>query len=259
MRSPIYYKLTGKGPPLVFIHGILGFWRNFYSVSQAFTATHSCLLYDQRGHGQSIHQAPYTAEQLSQDLKGLLEILKWDKAVLVGHSLGGYVACQFARRYPGCVSKMVVVDTSPWPLEEQKNRIKNILLALPASFPDRLSAREFFKQPAQTNMFSKSMADFLMASLTKNFQGPVHFMFDRQGLLRLLDSVRENDTPSLIQALQAPALVLRGERSTHFLRSDFEKALKLNPLIVGKEIKNSGHWLHYDQPQAFVKALKEFL
>ena len=259
MKTPIYYKLIGQGQPLVFIHGILGFWRNFYSISQAFKQTHTCLLYDQRGHGQSAHREPYTAEQLTQDLKSLLEDLKWDKTILIGHSLGGYIAYLFAHHYPECVQKMVIVDTSPWPLEEQKERIKNILLRLPFSFPNRLKARDFFKKAGKTNVFSKTMADFLMASLTKNSQGPVKFVFDRKGLLSLLDNVRESDNSSLIKTLKTPTLVLRGAHSTHFLQSDFEKNLKLNPLIIGKEIENSGHWLHYEQPQIFIKVLKEFL
>lgn len=259
MKNLIYYKLIGQGQPLVFIHGILGFWRNFYDISRAFKQTHTCLLYDQRGHGQSVHKEPYTVEQLTQDLKSLLKYLKWDKITLIGHSLGGYVAYLFAHHYPEYVQKMVIVDASPWPLEEQKERIKNILLCLPHSFPDRLKAMDFFKKAVKTGVFSKILADFLMASLTKNVQGPVKFVFDRKGFLNLLNNVRESDNSSLIKTLKTPTLILRGESSTHFLQSDFERNLKLNPLIIGKEIKNSGHWLHYEQPQIFIKVLKEFL
>ena len=262
MKYPIYYRLIGqggKGQLLVFIHGILGFWRNFYSISQAFKKNHTCLLYDQRGHGLSAHRKPYTTGQLVQDLKNLLEDLNWDKTILIGHSLGGHIAYLFAHRYPECVQKMIIVDASPWPLEEQKEKIKNILTHLPISFSNRIKARDFFKQAVQTNVFSKTMADFLMASLTKNSQGTVEFVFDRKGLLNLLDNVRENNNSSLIKTLKTPTLVLRGEHSTHFLRSDFERNLRLNPLIIGKEIKNSGHWIHYEQAQTFIKVLKEFL
>ena len=259
MKDKIHYRLVGKGRPLVFIHGILGFWRNFYSLSHTLKTSHISLLYDQRGHGQSFHKGPYTVRRLAQDLKDLLKSLNWNKAVLVGHSLGGYVSYLFAHSYPECVEKMVIVDASPWPLESQKERIKDILSHLPLSFPDRLSARDFFKEAVEKGLFSKAMAEFLMASLEKHSQGPVKFLFDRQGLWELLENAGEDDYPSLIKTLKIPTLVLRGEHSGHFLQSDFEKNLKLNPLLVGKEIKSSGHWLHTEQPKAFVEALKEFL
>ena len=236
----LYYHITGKGPPLVFIHGILGFWRNFYSISQAFKKTHTSLLYDQRGHGQSFHRGPYTVGRLTQDLKNLLEELRWDQVALVGHSLGGYVSYLFAYHYPECVQKMIIVDASPWPITDQKEKIKSILLNLPLSFPDRLKAREFFKQSVEKNIFSKVMADFLMASLEKTSAGPVKFVFDRQGLLELLSNMRDNDIPSLIKNLKIPTLILRGKTSKHFLQADFEKTLELNPFFVGKEIKTAG-------------------
>ena len=54
-------------------------------------------------------------------------------------------------------------------------------------------------------------------------------------------------------------LILRGEQSSHFLQQDFKKALKLNPLISGKEIKNSNHWIHFDQTQVFIQVVQDFL
>ena len=263
VENQIYYRLIGMGAaagwPLVFIHGILGFWRNFYSISQAFKRNHTSLLYDQRGHGQSFHKEPYTVRQLAQDLKDLLDFLKWSPVILVGHSLGGYVACLLAYYYPQYVKKMIIVDSSPWPLAQPREQIEDLLLKLPNSFPDRAQARIFFKQSVENNVFSQAIANLLMANLEKNPKSHLKFLFDTQGLLKLLNNVRALDYPSLIKALEIPILVLRGERSTHFLRSDFEKTLKLNSCINGKEIKDSGHWLHFEQPQSFIKALTEFL
>lgn len=260
MGNKIYYKLIGEGASLVFIHGILGFWRNFYNISQAFKEDYSCLLYDQRGHGQSIQGEPYTVEQLSQDLKELLDFLNCRPVVLVGHSLGGYVACFLAHQYPEYVKKIVVVDSNPWPSKHSGEKIKNLLSNLPPSFSDRSQAKEFFKQAVAKNIFSQVMADFLIANLEKKSQGPLKFMFDAQGILKCLSSIREDvDFSSLIKSLKVPTLFLRGEHSTHFLKSDYEKTLKLNPLITGKEIKNSGHWIHSEQAPAFIEVLKEFL
>ena len=120
-------------------------------------------------------------------------------------------------------------------------------------------AREFFSKAVKANICSPAIADFLMASLSKNHEGSVRFLFDRKGLLKLLSNVRENDYPSAIELLKIPTLILRGERSQHFPRQDFEKTLRLNSLVRGREIKNCGHWIHSEQPEAFIQAVQEFL
>ena len=243
----------------MFIHGILGFWRNFYSISKAFTSTHTVLLYDQRGHGRSSHEKPYKLQNFVQDLKQLLEELRWKQVALIGHSLGGYVSYLFARKYPHVINKMVIVDASPWPSEEQRKKIQNILLSLPSSFPNRNQAKDFFKQATEKKIFSKVIAAFLMASLEEKTHKSLKFLFDREGLLELLKDMRTQKIPSFIKDISAPTLILRGESSQHFERKDFEKLLRLKSSFIGKEIKNSGHWLHSEQPQEFIKCLKDFL
>lgn len=262
MNNKIYYQLIGEGPPLIFIHGILGSWRNFYTCGRAMQKDYSCLLYDQRGHGRSFHKAPYTLEQLMSDLKDLIDSLKWKSVSLVGHSLGGYVSYLFANQYPEYVRQMIVVDASPWPKEEQRKAIEGILHLLPPSFPDYLQAREFFKDSVDKGLFSKVVADFLISSVEKKQKGSVKFLFDIPGLLSLLSDLkaRKRDyTSSLVQNLKVPTFILRGENSLHFSHEDFKKTLQLNSLLEGREVKDSGHWIHSDQPQLFLQILKDFL
>ena len=229
----------------------------FYSISQHFKDTHCCLLYDQRGHGQSFHKKPYTIKQLALDLKNLLDHIKWNKVTLVGHSLGAYVSVFFASKYPRYVTKSIIVDASPWPSHQEGGKITKIISSLPDSFSSRMEAKDFFRE--KTHVFSSALANFLMASLEQKSNEPIQFVFDKKGLLELLINVREYDFPSLIKSLKCPTLVLRGEYSTHFLPGDFKKTLDINPLITGKEIKNAGHWLHHEQPQMFITTVKKIL
>ena len=254
-----YRKLGQGGKTLVFVHGILGYWRNFYSISQAFTEDYTCLLYDQRGHGLSFNKAPYTVEELAQDLKELLEFLKLKSVILVGHSLGGWVCAYLAYKEPGLVEKLIVVDSSPWPKDSAGDEIKQILSYLPGSFASREKAREFFNQAVKKKVFSQQLSNFLMGSLERKSTGSVRFLFDKKGLLQLLSAVWQLDYPSMIQELKIPILFLRGEHSSHFSKEDMEKTLKLNSLIQGVEIKDSGHWLHAEQLKEFVKTVKIFL
>lgn len=259
MNDRLNYKILGESSKtLVFSHGILGYWRNFYSISQNFKEDYTCLLYDQRGHGHSYHKAPYTVGGLAQDLKELLEFLKLKSVVLIGHSLGGWVCSYLAYKEPKLVEKLVVIDSSPWPKDSAGDEIKQILSYLPDGFSSREKAREFFNQ--SEGVFSEKLSNFLMGSLEKKSKNEVRFLFDKKGLLALLSSVRGcDDYSSIIKNLKMPTLFLRGERSSHFLKEDMEQTLTLNPLIQGVEIKNSGHWIHAEQPQEFIKAVKIFL
>ena len=254
-----YRKLGQEKKTLVFTHGILGYWRNFYSISQKFKEDYTCLLYDQRGHGLSFHKSPYTVEELAQDLKDLLEFLKLKSVVLAGHSLGGWVCSYLAYKEPELIEKLIVVDSSPWPKDSAVDEIRRILSYLPESFPSREKAREFFSQAVEEQVFSQQLSDFLMGSLEKKTLGAVRFLFDKKGLLQLLSAVRHLDYPSMIKELKIPVLFLRGEHSSHFSRWDLAQTLKLNPLIKGVEVKDSGHWLHAEQPQEFIKIVKSFL
>ena len=254
------YKLFGKGEKtLVFLHGLLGFWRNFYSISQAFKENYSCLLYDQRGHGLSFHKPPYTVETLSQDLKNLLSLLKFKSVILIGHSLGAYVSLYFSFKNPHLVEKLILADCCPWPKKERAEDIVRLLQSLPDSFHNKESAKSFFDQKAQQKMLSQTMVFFLMANLEKKSEGPIRFLFDKNGFLNTPQAVRELNYPSFLKSLSFPVLCLRGENSHHFSKSDLEKTIQLNPLIQGIEIPNSGHWLHAQQPKAFLKAVKNFL
>ncbi|MBC6416115.1 MAG: alpha/beta hydrolase [Bdellovibrionales bacterium] len=254
------YKFFGKGKKtLVFLHGLLGFWRNFYSISQAFTQNYKCLLYDQRGHGLSKHKAPYTIETLSKDLKALLSFLKQESVILIGHSLGGYVSSYFAYKESSLVEKLVLVDCCPWPKKEIQENIIHLLQMLPDSFNNRESAKVFFDEKVKQGLLSQSMSFFLMANLEKKLEEPISFLFDKTGLLNVPKTVRQINYDFFLKGLAIPTLCLRGENSHHFSKSEWKKTIQLNPLIQGIEIPKSGHWVHSQQAKTFIKVLKTFL
>lgn len=245
---------------VVFIHGILGFYKNFYNLAKNLSSYHQVLLYDQRGHGKSKHKSAYTLLHFVQDLKQLLEKLQWQSVTLIGHSFGGYVAYLFAKLYPQSVTKMLIIDSSPWPLESNRDKIKKLLRDLPWSFESRLKAKMFFQESVKNKNFSQTLANFLIANLEPRLQGPIKFLFDRNGIINLLNSMRDNpEIATIIKQIQVPALILRGDKSQHYSQSDFKKTLQSNSLFTGKQIQNCGHWIHFEQQQVFKNILKEFL
>ncbi len=110
----LYYEVTGKGRPVVFVHGFGCGIRSWDPQVSALARTSRVIAYDVRGHGLS--DAPSEAAAYSQatsveDLRQLLEILRIRRTAVVGLSMGGNIALNFALAHPTLVSALIVADT----------------------------------------------------------------------------------------------------------------------------------------------------
>ncbi len=111
--TEIYYEIAGNGPALVLIEG-LGVATWFWEKQQPAFARHfTTIVYDNRGVGKSEKPpGPYSIRMMADDLAGLLDSLKISKAHLLGVSMGGFIAQDFALRYPQKVDRLILVSTS---------------------------------------------------------------------------------------------------------------------------------------------------
>ena len=105
----IHYQVSGMGPDLVMIHGFTFDIRCWDDQFETFVSQNQVLRYDLRGHGRS---SPPTIKSYTyhDDLRNLVEILGIGSTCLIGHSLGGSIAINFALKYPEHTSALVLVD-----------------------------------------------------------------------------------------------------------------------------------------------------
>jgi pimeloyl-ACP methyl ester carboxylesterase len=109
----LYYEIHGSGAPLVLISG-LGYpsWE-WHKMLPHLEVRFKVITFDNRGVGQSEKPAgPYTASLLAADVAGLLDSLGIEQAIIMGHSMGGFVAQAFALEYPERLSKLVLCSTN---------------------------------------------------------------------------------------------------------------------------------------------------
>jgi pimeloyl-ACP methyl ester carboxylesterase len=108
----VSYVEAGSGPVLLLIHGMAGTYENWQAVIEPLAERHTVLAPDLPGHGSS---APgggdYSLGALAAGLRDLLVALGHDRATLVGHSLGGGVAMQFAYQFPEITERLVLVSS----------------------------------------------------------------------------------------------------------------------------------------------------
>jgi len=109
----LYYEIHGEGTPLVLISG-LGYPMWQWHLMVPYLEKHfQVITLDNRGVGQSDKPAgPYVASILAKDTVGLLDALNIDKAIIMGHSMGGFIAQAMALEYPERISKLILASTN---------------------------------------------------------------------------------------------------------------------------------------------------
>lgn len=110
----IHYHVSGSGPALLLIHGLGSCQLDWEHQVAAFSAKHTVITSDQRGHGESSrYRGRYSIEKFAQDQLSLLNTLNIEQADVVGLSMGGAVAFQLALDAPERVRRLVIVNSFP--------------------------------------------------------------------------------------------------------------------------------------------------
>ncbi len=260
-QKTLHYQIIGKDSPskLVFLHGIMGQGRNWQSIAKKFSSHHQCLIFDQRGHGQSFKPpSGFALTDYVEDLKNLLLELGWSSPVkLVGHSMGGRVALSFAHRYPQWVEKLVIVDIGPSSDWSSMESILAKLYFVPVPFQSRQQARSFMENQFLTRFKNPMVMEFFYSNLTEQ-EGQFSWVFDPKAIQQTLENSRYKDYWAEFKSLSMPTLLLRGDRSEDLKPDDFVQVLKNNNHIEGIVIPGAGHWVHAEKPLETIAAIEGF-
>ncbi|WP_175805020.1 alpha/beta fold hydrolase [Burkholderia ambifaria] len=130
----IHYVEYGSGPPLVFVHGLAGQWRNFaYLPLTRLAQHHRVILVDRPGAGRSLRGASSQANVFAQarTIAAFLDALKLDRTVLVGHSLGGAIALAVGLNHPERVSRLALIAPLSHDQTEPPAPFKPLMLPSP--------------------------------------------------------------------------------------------------------------------------------
>ena len=261
-----HYQLYGpeNGRKWIFLHGLMGSAANWRKIISGLQQTERILAFDQRGHGRSFKpENGYASEDYAQDVYQISEELKWDKFILVGHSMGGRNAMIFAHKWPQKLEKLVIVDIGP---EGKLTAIKyyqQLFDSIPTPFESKLAAKEFFlNEFKQRFTLAKENVDtlgqYLYTNIEEKLDGRADWRFDKNAMLLSVSQGRAKDCWAELRQINVPTLVIRGETSAELSSDEFKRMVASNPRIQGIEIPGAGHWVHADQPQKFTEIIKDF-
>ena len=244
---------AGQGSPVVLLHGLFGSSGNFAKVQRTLAATHRVLAFDLRNHGASPHDPVMSYAAMATDVLDSLTARGIDTAALLGHSMGGKAAMQAALLAPARVQRLLVADIAPIAYQHNNRAIADAMLALPLT-PDLTRARaDALLAPAVPE---PGVRGFLLQNL--RFGPQPAWRIGLPEIAAALPGIEGWDAPPGT-AYPGPVLALRGDRSSFVLPEHRPAFRALFPAVRFVTLRDAGHWLHADAPDAFTQVVQGFL
>jgi pimeloyl-ACP methyl ester carboxylesterase len=252
-RSGLNFRSYGNGPPLIILHGLFGSAEGWHPVAKALAERFAVHVPDPRNHGRSLHSERMDYAAMAEDTRVFMAGLGLDRTCLLGHSMGGKTAMQFASMFPEAVEKLVIVDIAPRGYPPVYAEAIEALGRLDLKTVSCLREADARLTPSIPDA---ALRRFLLKSLKHAGRGSYRWKVN-------LDAIRDSYLP-LCAPLQlspwpGPCLFIRGERSDYIRDSDWTSARSVFPQARLITIAEAGHWVHADAPIDFARAVSIFL
>lgn len=248
----LHYQTLGQGQPLILLHGLFGASNNWGTVAKHFSQHYQVICVDLRNHGSSPHSASQSYANMADDLLELCDALSLERIHLLGHSLGGKVAMQFATHHPDRVEKLIVVDMGMRAYADAHTHLIDAMMDIDLT---TLQSRHEVDKILSNSIPQAMVRQFLLMNLIKS---------DSSLAWRINLAALKTNYPGLQQAVcenahyEKPCLFIRGEHSDYVQNADTEQ-IKTNFINAQFASLPTGHWVHAEQPQAFIEGVGNFL
>lgn len=250
----LHSKILGSGQPFLILHGFLGMSDNWKTLGNQFSENFEVHLIDQRNHGRSFHSDEFSYEFLAEDLKNYITHHQLEDCIVLGHSMGGKTAMQFALTNPDLISRLIVADIAPkiYPAHHQY-----ILKALASVDFTMHSSRKEIEVVLQQYIPEKGVIQFLMKNIYRKEKAQLAYRFNLSVLNKKYNEVVK--TFFLPNQFSKPVLFLRGGNSGYIQEEDMVSIHQNFPNAQLETILNAGHWLHAERPLEFYEKVMLFL
>jgi pimeloyl-ACP methyl ester carboxylesterase len=239
-----------RGLPVIFLHGLSDSWRSFELLLPYLPASIHAFALSQRGHGDSRRpQSGYRVGDFAADVAAFIDAQQIESAVIVGHSMGSFIAQRFALDYPERTRGLVLLGSCT---TLQDNPAV-------AEFRDALAKFEkavdfgFALEFQQSTLAQAIPPSFLVTVVQESLKVPA------QVWKAALEGLFEEDFSNPTNSVNAPTLIVWGDRDAFFPASE-QQALTAS--IAGSQLliyENAGHALHWEEPRRVAADLLRFI
>lgn len=212
----LHFREFGVGQPLVILHGLFGFSDNWQSQAKKLSDYYRVILIDLRNHGRSPWSDDFSYDLMAQDIFELCQELSLKDIILVGHSMGGKVAINFAQNNEFLLAKLVIVDIG---IKSYPMHHENILAGIHSVDLPNISSRSQAYDQISVHIESEGIKQFLLKNLYWRQKGTLAW--------RMNVIVLEREMNNILSAikkvvLSVPTLFIRGSMSNYILDDDIE-------------------------------------
>lgn len=248
----LHYREIGEGKPFVILHGLFGNSDNWQTHGKKLSEYYRVIMVDLRNHGHSDWSDEFSYELMTADLKELFDDLNLSDVILLGHSMGGKVAMLFAQKYSELLDKLIVVDMG---IKAYPPHHQHILEALNTLDLSSIENRSQADVHLSKYIDSEGVKQFLLKNIYWVEKGKMAW--------RMNVPVLEKEMENILSAIEpiecfVQTLFIRGALSQYILDEDIPEIEEVFPDSELITIDNAGHWVHAEQPDAFMDAVLGF-
>lgn len=244
----LYYEEYGQGFPVILLHGFPLNRTIWMPVVERLKGVARVITPDLRGHGKSpVTDGDYSMRLMAEDVHALMTRLDISKAILVGHSMAGYVSLAFARAYPGHLAGLAMIASQAEADSPERRQGRYITAEEVRRKGVRSLVKSMLPRLTSRQDLAAELADIMIKTPKKGVIGALRGMAERPNALEWLSEI------------QVPAVVIAGEKDTII---PIERARTMTQMLVRSwlvEIQDAAHMPMMEAPQEVADALKQLL
>uniref|UniRef100_A0A7S3Q5A3 AB hydrolase-1 domain-containing protein n=1 Tax=Chaetoceros debilis TaxID=122233 RepID=A0A7S3Q5A3_9STRA len=279
---------VSKGDPVVLLHGLLGQKRNFASLGSNLASQLKIMrrIYavDLRNHGENTHdwREEMSYSDMAEDVLAFLDKHGMERAILIGHSMGGKVAKSLALSHPDRITGLVVLDISPVTYTAQDpswKAVQGIIKSLTEVQLIPGKTKSDIDKDLRESVEDPALRQFVLTNLEVDDNEILRWKINIDAISNQLhkiasfdvnwsSSLEENDTRLLQEDGQKPEneyryegdlFLIKGGASSFVKGSHMPLISKRFPNYMLTTIRGAGHWIHAESPDATLALLKKYL
>lgn len=251
------FRRVGKGIPLILLHGLYGSGDNWMTLANRLSDLCEVWMPDLRNHGRSPHSSEHTYPAMADDLSAFIDAHGLVSPWILGHSMGGKVALQFASSFPQVPAGLIIADIAPVhyaQLTQSSAHVTahlNIMQGLLSIDLSRLTSREEAEQQLASYIADPALCRFLLKNLYRTQGKEWGWRLNPDLLQKALPHIVNGMEHFLPDAIPSalPLHFLKGARSGYIGEAETDYIARHFPQACLHVCEEAGHWLHADAPE----------